>query len=132
MSTDPNESNSSRPTNEAETRRPDESRLHSLECLQFVRAAIDLTARDTELAAKGHVTAEGVCRVLLEMSVDEFGAEGKQVLIEWGIERSEDVGLIVYRLLKAGYVKAVVDDPIEKFECLFDLNQSVESWKIKW
>ncbi|MFO0942401.1 MAG: hypothetical protein U0930_16815 [Pirellulales bacterium] len=108
------------------------SKLHSIECVQFVRAAMDLTSRDRELSAKGHVCAMGVCRVLLEMSVDEFGADGKQVLIDWGIKCSEDVGLIVFRLVEAGYVGAVIDDSIDQFDGLFDLNLPVETWQIKW
>tara|TARA_R110002049_G_scaffold2750_2_gene21554 strand:+ start:372113 stop:372433 length:321 start_codon:yes stop_codon:yes gene_type:complete len=106
--------------------------LHAAEAVQFVRESIDLATRDPELACGGAVDASGVCRVLLELSVDRYGRGGKDVLMDWGIVTSEDVGLIIDRLIKAGAAQQYSDGPADDFVGIFDLTKPPESWQLRW
>ena len=109
-----------------------DSRRHSIECVNFVREALQVAQADGALSPKRIANAIGLCRVLLEMSVDRFGANGKQILLDWGIERSEDVGLIVYRLIDAELVNKSTRDSLDDFNGLFDLNISPGEWELQW
>ena len=105
---------------------------HTFDCVQFVRDAITLTQRDRELSPAGVPNAEGVCRVVLEMAVDYCGAEGKEQLQDWGITTSEDVGLIIRRLVEADLASFPNHESIDDFKGLFDLDQPPETWALQW
>lgn len=105
---------------------------HSLECINFVREALAIAQSDHELSPQAIADAAGVCRVVLELAVDQFGHDGKDILIAWGITSSEDVGTIVYRLIEAGVVIRHPCDSPADFEGLFDLRSPPESWKLTW
>jgi uncharacterized repeat protein (TIGR04138 family) len=107
-------------------------RKHSIEAVQLVRESLDLATRDPDLSPDGAADAMGVCRVLLELSVDRYGQRGKAVLIDWGIVSSDDVGLIMGRLIDAGAVRQFADRPLDDFDRLFDLRESPESWQLRW
>jgi uncharacterized repeat protein (TIGR04138 family) len=110
---------------------PPEGR-HSIAAVQFIRESLGLAYRDPDLSPEGQTDAVGVCRVLLELAVDRYGARGKQVLIDWNITRSEDVGLIVYRLIDAELASRSPGDAREDFNGLFDLTMPPETWKLTW
>ena len=109
-----------------------DSRRHSIECVNFVREALQVAQADAALSPKRIANAKGLCRVLLEISVDRFGANGKQILLDWGIERSEDVGSIVYRLIDAELVNKSKRDSLDDFNGLFDLTISPVEWELQW
>ena len=109
-----------------------DARQHPIDCVNFVREALKVAQADTSLSPKKIANAMGLCRVLLEMSVDKFGENGKQILLAWGIERSEDVGLIVYRLIDAELVNKSPQDSLDDFNGLFDLNLSPDKWELQW
>lgn len=109
-----------------------DDRRHPFDAVQFVRQAFALATCDPAFIENGQVTAAGVCRVVLEVAVDQFGAEGKQVLLDWNLARSEDVGLIVYRLIDAGLAGKSSTDRIDDFAGLFDLEKPPDEWRLKW
>lgn len=107
-------------------------RLHHIDAVHFVHHAIKHAMRDPAAQAAGKVTGEGLCRILLELSVDEFGAEGKDVLTGWNLEASEDVRLIVSRMLEAEVEEASSVDMTSNFESLFNLKQPPDRWALRW
>ena len=104
----------------------------SSEAPQLVREALDLATRDPELSPEGFADASGICRVLLELSVDRYGRRGKEVLMESGIVTSEDVGSILSRLIEAGGAKSFGDGPMNDFDRIFDLREPPETWQLRW
>ncbi|TWU01237.1 hypothetical protein [Stieleria varia] len=104
----------------------------SLDPIYLVRDAARLAILDPELSPGREATAAGICKVMLELSVDQFGAEGKEVLTEWGIQTSQDVGVIVHRLLDADLLEAKHYTRMGSFAGLFDLQQPPESWTLTW
>ena len=109
-----------------------EMRKHSSEAVQLVRESLDFATRDPELSPDGAADAMGVCRVFLELAVDRYGKRGKERLMDWGVVSSEDVGLIVGRLIEAGAARRFSDAPLDDFDGLFDLRKPPESWPLRW
>jgi uncharacterized repeat protein (TIGR04138 family) len=72
---------------------------------------------------KRHITARELCEGLREWSMTYFNdaAEAKDLLAEWGLCRSEDVGRIVCGLVSAGLAQAAEEDSQADFNGLFTL-----------
>jgi uncharacterized repeat protein (TIGR04138 family) len=109
-----------------------EARRHALPAVQLVQEAFSLALRDPTLVEDGNIDAAAICRVVLELAADRFGAQGKQVLMDWNIARSEDVGLIAYRLIEAGIMDKSEEAAMEDFDGLFDLAVPPDQWQLRW
>jgi len=93
---------------------------------------IDATAAARSLAHAGagtHITASQVCGGILAHAARYFNdkAEAKELLSEWGIHRSEDVGRIIFSMVEKGLIKAGDSDSIEQFNGLFTLESLFEN-----
>ena len=110
----------------------DEPRDHTADAVQIVRESLDFAIRDPELAPDGLADAAGICRVLLELAVDRHGRRGKDLLMDWGIVTSEDVGRILERLIEAGGATSFGEGPKSDFDGIFDLREPPESWQLRW
>ncbi|QDS89489.1 hypothetical protein EC9_36890 [Rosistilla ulvae] len=111
---------------------PDSDRKHPVDAVHFVHHAIKHAIRDTAAQQSGKVSGEGLCRILLELAVDEFGGEGANVLKQWNIQTSDDVGLIVVRMQAAEVDEAQRVDQNSNFGGWFDLDQPADQWNLKW
>ena len=61
----------------------------------------------------------------VELAIREFGMMAAVVFKQWGVRRTDDVGEIVFKLIKAHRLsKSDRDDP-DDFHDLFDLNQAL-------
>ncbi len=92
----------------------------SIDAAMFIWDAIQF-GRTEGLAPK---TAADVCEVVRDFSLKYFNdvAEAQELLIEWGIHRSEDVGRIVFGFVEAGWLKAEPEESAHDFERLFTLD----------
>jgi uncharacterized repeat protein (TIGR04138 family) len=90
--------------------------LQPFEAVQVVRDALAVASRDPSLIEDGHVTAAGLCRVVLELAIDEFRAEAEKTLRGWNVRSSEDVGQIVARLIEIGALEDSEVDDVRKFQ----------------
>jgi uncharacterized repeat protein (TIGR04138 family) len=61
---------------------------------------------------------EGVARLARR----EFGAMAPMVFAEWGVRSGEDVGEIVFELVRAGQLSARPEDTLDDFRAGFDLS----------
>jgi uncharacterized repeat protein (TIGR04138 family) len=102
------------------------------EAIHFVRLALDAALRDPALAPDGHVDAAAICRVFIELVIDEFRSRAEPVLREWDLVRSEQVGAVVRRLIEIGVVKLRVADAAQDFADLFDLDRPQADWLLQW
>ena len=71
----------------------------------------------------GRVTAGHVCDGVRDWAIRYFNDtdEAKELLAEWGITRSEDVGRIVFAMVQLGHMKAEEGETIRDFDGLFTL-----------
>ena len=111
---------------------PTQAQCKKIECFEFVREAMLRALNTPGHSTDEKVDAEGLCRSLLELSIDRYGAAGKDRLIEWGIKTSEDLGAIAYQFIEVGIFHRSESDSLEQFEGLFDLAKSPELWPLKW
>jgi len=68
-------------------------------------------------------TAADVCEVVRDHALPYFNDvdEAKELLAEWGIRASEDLGRIVYALVDAGMLRAEPNNSVRDFDGLFRL-----------
>ena len=100
--------------------------------MEFVRHAIQVALKDRSLARRGHVEAEGVCRVLLELAVDHFAESGKEELIAWEFGSSRTLGEYIHQLADEGGIELTENEQVDDFNGWYDLNTEPETWKLQW
>ena len=65
--------------------------------------------------ARRHLSGPELLDGMLALARDEFGPLARAVFEEWGLERSEDVGEMVFQLVEAGQLSARPEDRREDF-----------------
>ena len=83
-----------------------------------------MSAPRTILMGISPITADDLCRAVRDQAQDYFKdeAEAIELLAEWGIRTSEDVGKIVFGLVKRGILIPTGTDRIEDFAGKFSLS----------
>ncbi len=110
------------------------------EAYEFVSEAVTYTVKQLGRAAhqneapKGrkkppsddhHVSGAELLRGTCELAVREFGMMAPVVFKQWGVKTTDDVGEIVFKLIKIQHLsKSERDDPND-FHALFDLHQAL-------
>lgn len=101
----------------------------------------DITARDGRYAARayallmdvvhylskehgGHMTGEEVLEEFRERALDQYGPMTYTVLTEWGVERTEDIGEMMFNLTEAGRIRKDEDDTPESFVGGYDFKEA--------
>lgn len=79
---------------------------YDTEAYYFLREALEFTLRDLSDKAgkpvKRHVTGAELLDGFRRLALDEFGPLAFTVLESWGVNRTEDVGDMVFNLIDAG------------------------------
>jgi len=73
-----------------------------------------------------HVTGQDLCRAIKEYALEQYGYLARPVLHELGINRTDDVGEIVYNLIGIGKMFKTPEDRQEDFENVFNLADELE------
>ncbi|MCO8123621.1 hypothetical protein NHH03_17885 [Stieleria sp. TO1_6] len=88
--------------------------------------------KDRALTQRGHVGAEGVCRVLLELAVDHFAENGKEELVAWEFGSSRSLGEFIHSLADQGAIELAAGESLADFDGWYDLNAHPDTWKLQW
>lgn len=92
-----------------------DSRYHPL-AYEFVRDALHVAVKHfCEGKEDQHVTGQQVLEGVRLHALEEYGPLAQTILEEWGIQRGEDVGNIVYNLIETSYFGKNEGDSIEDF-----------------
>jgi len=62
-----------------------------------------------------HLTGSELVRGMIAIAKDEFGALAPTVFREWGFHHSEDIGNVVFQLVRCGQLSARPEDSIDDF-----------------
>ena len=90
-------------------------RYHPL-AYEFVRDALHVAVQHyREGQEDQHVSGQEVLEGVRRHALAEYGPMALTVLNEWGLERGEDVGNIVYNLINTGYFGKNEGDSLEDF-----------------
>lgn len=103
-----------------------------IEAIHLILQSIHAAATDRSLRKEASNNAEAICRVLLELSVDEYGASGKEILIRWGLGSSEAIGDIIDRMTEARILIRGPQDQSSDYVGLYDLAKPPSTWKLQW
>lgn len=93
----------------------------------FIREVLDFTAErlDKPLRAQErHVTGQELLEGIRLYALQEFGPLARRVFKEWGIERTEDFGDIVFNLVEQKVLGKTPNDSKEHFSNGYDFDQA--------
>ena len=88
----------------------------------FVRAGLDFTVR--RLEKPRHVSGRELLDGIREFALKEFGPMSKTVLAEWGIQRTEDFGEIVFNMVETGLLGKTDEDSQADFAEGYDFEEA--------
>ena len=81
--------------------------------------------RDAQPRDENHVSGAELLRGTCDLAIREFGMMAPVVFRQWGVKTTDDVGEIVFKLIKVQLLsKSDRDDPND-FHDLFDLHQAL-------
>lgn len=109
---------------------------YSLEAYQFVRESLSYAQEvmgmgitesvpGTEVPVDRHLTGQQLCEASRRYALEQFGLMAKTVLTTWGIHSTEDLGEIVYNLIKVDLMKKSDSDRREDFDGVFDFDSGL-------
>ncbi len=88
---------------------------------EFVRDALHVAVKHfREGREDSHVSGQEVLEGVRLHALEEYGPLALTILNEWGIQRGEDVGCIVYNLIETKYFGKNDGDSIEDFAGGYD------------
>lgn len=93
----------------------------------FVRDALDHTLKKTRSQPgvhDRHVSGQEVLEGFRLLALEEFGPMALTVLNEWGLQRCEDVGQVVFNLIEQGVFGRSPTDSKEDFRGLYDFEKA--------
>jgi len=98
----------------------DEDPRYRREAFGFVVAALGHTVQKLpkerrDDPVRRHLTGQELVHGVVGLARREFGAMAPTVFREWGVTRGEDVGEIVFHLVRSGELAARPEDTIEDF-----------------
>lgn len=73
----------------------------------------------------GHVTAHELLKAFCSLAIEEFGPMAFTVVEYWGIEKSEDVGNMVYNLIEVGAFSKTERDSPDDFRGVLDFKTAL-------
>jgi uncharacterized repeat protein (TIGR04138 family) len=78
------------------------------------------------LAQPRHISGAELADGVRNLALRQFGPLARTVLEHWGIHSTEDMGEIVFALVKAGILIKEEEDRIEDFRGIFDFEEAFE------
>lgn len=75
-----------------------------------------------KLPKPGHVNASTLSLAFKDLVLERYGGLSKHVLKHWGILSSEDIGVLVYKLVEDGIWSKTEEDSIQDFTNLIDFD----------
>jgi len=103
---------------------------YEAEAYAFVRDALDYTIklrkRNSKDEGQHHVSGQELLEGVRQYALKEYGPMVTTVLSYWGIRQCEDVGNIVFNLIKKGIFGKSDRDNLEDFKGGFDFHEAFD------
>jgi uncharacterized repeat protein (TIGR04138 family) len=90
----------------------------------FVLAALEFC--QGRRPVRGHIGGDQLALACRDFARERFGLTARTVLGHWGVERTQDIGEIVYHLIEVGLLISQPEDRREDFDDVFDFAQAFE------
>ncbi|MCM8763671.1 MAG: hypothetical protein NC818_00810 [Candidatus Omnitrophica bacterium] len=95
---------------------------YKISAYEFLFQALFYT--QTKLNRRGHVTGKELLEGIKEYAVEQFGPLAQSVLEDWGVEKTDDFGEIVFSLIDKGLLKKTEEDSLEDFKGVYDFQEA--------
>lgn len=95
---------------------------YAAEAYLFVRAGLDYTVR--RLETPRHVSGQELLAGIREFALAEFGPMTRTVLRGWGLQRTEDIGEIVFNMVETGLLGKTEKDSRADFAGGYDFEEA--------
>ena len=97
----------------------------ALACTQKMigRAAVEGTQPGRE--EEYHVSGQQLVLGIRDLALREFGMMARTVFRQWGINRTDDFGEIVFNLVEAGLMSKTNEDNRADFRGIYDLDEAL-------
>lgn len=97
----------------------------------YLREVLDRTShdlgRDGPKAENRHLSGAELAKGFRDCMLADFGPMAATVAEDWGVEKSDDIGAMVYNLIEAGAFSKAPTDRRSDFNGLFDLYDELEA-----
>lgn len=97
---------------------------YSLEAYGFVLRGLNFY--HTKSGEKRHFTGQELAKGLIEFAFKQFGLLTQAVLQNWGIQKTDDLGYIVYNLIDIHLIRKQESDSLEDFFNVFDIQEYLD------
>lgn len=94
------------------------------EAYAFVMIVIDEIQESLEI--RRHISGEVLLNGLKIYASSRYGPMAKEVLNSWGVYKTEDIGNIVFMMVKFGILDTTEEDSIEDFKERFNFKRVFE------
>lgn len=91
----------------------------------FVLSALNYVLE--RLGEPRHISGREMAEGVRDLALERFGPMARTVLEHWGIERTSDVGEIVFALVESGVLIKQEEDTPDDFNDVFDFGDAFES-----
>jgi uncharacterized repeat protein (TIGR04138 family) len=91
----------------------------------FVLAALNHVLE--RLSQPRHITGRELAEGVRDLALDRFGPMARTVLEHWGIEKTEDVGAIVFALVECNVLIKQEEDTPADFVDVFDFDEAFQT-----
>ena len=91
----------------------------------FVLAALEYA--QGRLPARRHLSGAELAWACRDFALEQFGLLAPTVLQHWGVQRTEDLGTIVFSLIDAGLLAQQSSDRIQDFEGVYEFGAAFGS-----
>jgi uncharacterized repeat protein (TIGR04138 family) len=79
-----------------------------------------------------HVSGRELLEGVRDLAQQEFGLMARTVFRIWGINRTDDIGELVFNLVEAGLMSKTSEDQRQDFQGVYDLDKAlVEDYRIE-
>jgi uncharacterized repeat protein (TIGR04138 family) len=96
---------------------------YAAESYFFLREALDFTVKTLKKPAEGperHVSGQELAEGIRQFALQEFGPMALTVLRAWGLQRTEDLGEMVFNLVECGKLGKTEKDDRRDFANGYD------------
>lgn len=106
---------------------------YKIEAYQFVREALSFAQKQSDMKdalsdqSDQHLTGQQLCEASRLYAIEQYGLMARTVLKSWGIQRTDDLGEIVYNLIRINLMKKSENDRREDFDAVFDFEKGLDS-----
>ena len=100
---------------------------YPLEAVEFIREGLSYTVekyhQELDPKVRRHVSGPQLCQGLRELAQNRWGLMARSVLQRWNINRTRDIGEIVFLLVDNGWMQKQPQDNIDDFDNVYDFRE---------